>query len=186
MRGRGRMEDKDNVILTAVGPDKIGLVEKISEFIVQQGCNIEDSKMAVFCGEFALIVLISGGSKNLLKIANGYNELETLTGLTVWVKRPSSKKPAEPSLPYKLTASCMDHPGVVHRLSRVLSLLAINIESMETKTYLAPVSGTPIFRLEALISIPAKLNVKALRGRFAEIEREENIDIDLSLQEEGA
>ncbi len=80
----------------------------------------------------------------------------------------------------------MDHPGVVHRLSRVLSLLAINIESMETKTYLAPVSGTPIFRLEALISIPAKLNVKALRSRFAEIEREENIDIDLSLQEEGA
>ena len=178
------MEEKDNLILTAVGPDKIGLVEKISEFIVQQGCNIEDSKMAVFCGEFALIVLISGASKNLLKIANAYNELETLTGLHVWLKRPTSKKSVEPSLPYKLTASCMDHPGVVHRLSSILSNLAINIESMETKTYPAPVSGTPIFRLEALISIPAKLNVKALRGRFAEIEREENIDIDLSLQEE--
>jgi glycine cleavage system transcriptional repressor len=177
------MEEKDNLILTAVGPDKIGLVEKISEFIVQQGCNIEDSKMAVFCGEFALIVLVSGGSKNLLKIANACNELETLTGLNVWVKRPSSKKSVEPSLPYKLTAACMDHPGVVHKLSSVLSNLAINIESMETKTYPAPISGTPIFRLEALISIPTKLNVKALRFRFAEIEREENIDIDLSLLE---
>ena len=46
------MLTKQNLILTAVGPDKIGLVERISEFIVQEGCNIEDSKMAVFCGEF--------------------------------------------------------------------------------------------------------------------------------------
>ena len=75
----------------------------------------------------------------------------------------------------------MDHPGVVHRLSSVLSNLAINIESMETKTYLAPWSGTPIFRMEASISIPVELNVTAIRTRFDEIEREENIDIDLTL-----
>jgi glycine cleavage system transcriptional repressor len=76
----------------------------------------------------------------------------------------------------------MDHPGVVHRISSVLSSLAINIESMETKTYPAPISGTPIFRLEALISLPAKLNLNALRARLAEIEREENIDVDLALE----
>jgi glycine cleavage system transcriptional repressor len=177
------MQKRENLILTAVGPDKIGLVEKISEFIVQKGCNIEDSKMAVFCGEFALIVLISGEPKDLLKIANTHNELGTQTGLNIWVKEPSQKRTAEPSLPYKLTASCLDHPGVVHRLSSVLCNLAVNIESMETKTYHAPESGTPIFRLEAIISIPAKLNVNALRTRFTEIEREENIDIELSLRE---
>jgi glycine cleavage system transcriptional repressor len=75
----------------------------------------------------------------------------------------------------------MDHPGVVHRISSVLSSLAINIESMETKTYLAPVSGTPIFRMEALLSVPAKLNINALRSRLSEIERDENIDVDLAL-----
>ena len=61
------MPDKDNLILTAVGPDQVGLVEKISQFIAQHGCNIEDSKMAVFCGEFALILLISGDAGSLLK-----------------------------------------------------------------------------------------------------------------------
>jgi predicted amino acid-binding ACT domain protein len=29
------MPDKDNLILTAVGPDQIGLVERISQFIAQ-------------------------------------------------------------------------------------------------------------------------------------------------------
>jgi glycine cleavage system transcriptional repressor len=114
---------------------------------------------------------------------NTSNELTVQTGLNIWVKEPSQKRTVEPCLPYKLTASCLDHPGVVHRLSSVLCNLAVNIESMETKTYHAPESGTPIFRLEAIISIPAKLNVNALRARFAEIEREENIDIELILRE---
>ena len=53
------------VVLTAVGPDRIGLVEEISEFVVKHQCNIEDSKMAVFCGEFALILLVSGTPDSL-------------------------------------------------------------------------------------------------------------------------
>jgi glycine cleavage system transcriptional repressor len=177
------METRGNLILTAVGPDRIGLVGKISEYIVQQGCNIEDSKMAVFCGEFAIILLISGDTRSLQHIVSGYDQLEVATGLSITVRRPSSRKGTEPTLPYRLVASCMDHPGVVHRISSVLSNLAINIESMETKTYLAPISGTPIFRLEASISVPAKLNLNALRVRLAEIEREENIDVDLALEE---
>ena len=174
------MTDKNHLILTAVGPDRVGIVEKISEFITRLGCNIEDSKMAVFCGEFAVIILIAGESGNLMKVANGCRDLEVQTGLTFSIKTPATRKPAEGLLRYKLTASCMDHPGIVHKLSRALSNLGINIESMETKTDAAPDSGTPIFRLEALLSVPAQANVDSLRERFAEIQREENIDIDFS------
>lgn len=175
------MVDKSHLILTAVGPDQVGLVEKISQFIARHDCNIEDSKMAVFCGEFALIVLISGESRALVKIANDHREIEAATALTISIKTPALRQPAESFLPYKLTASCMDHPGIVSRLSGILSRQGINIESMETKTYAAPVSGTPIFRLEADISVPIKANINSLRERFAEIQREENIDVELSL-----
>ncbi|HEX2261881.1 MAG: ACT domain-containing protein [Candidatus Binatia bacterium] len=180
------MADKNHLILTAVGPDQVGLVEKISAFIARHGSNIEDSKMAVFCGEFALIILISGEGGNLHKIANHYRELEIETGLAIAIKTPTSRKPAESFLPYTLTASCMDHPGIVYQLSGILSSLGINIESMETKTYAAPVSGTPIFRLEANISIPTRININSLRERFAAIQKEENIDIELSLVHGGA
>jgi glycine cleavage system transcriptional repressor len=173
--------DKNHLILTAVGPDQVGLVKKLSEFISSRGCNIEDSKMAVFCGEFAVIILITGESGSLFKIANDYRELEVQTALTISIKTPSSRKAAPSYLPYQLTASCMDHPGIVYQLSGVLSGLGINIESMETKTYAAPDSGTPIFRLKANIAVPSQVNINALRERFSEIQREENIDVELSL-----
>ena len=175
------MPDKEHLILTAVGPDRVGLVQKIAEFISRHGCNIEDSKMAVFCGEFAVIVLISGDSGHLVKIGRDYREIETETGLAISIKTPSTRAQSESFLPYTLTASCMDHPGIVYRISAVLSAAGVNIESMETKTYAAPVSGTPIFRLEANLAVPTRANINELRDRFGEIQREENIDIDLTV-----
>jgi glycine cleavage system transcriptional repressor len=174
------MPDKDHLILTAIGPDQVGLVQKISEFISRHGCNIEDSKMAVFCGEFAVIVLISGEGSNLVKIGRDYRVIETETGLAISIKTPSARTPPESFLPYRLTASCMDHPGIVYQISAVLSSLGVNIESMETKTYSAPVSGTPIFQLEAILAIPTRTNINQLRQRFSEIQRDENIDIELT------
>jgi glycine cleavage system transcriptional repressor len=174
------MAEKDHVILTAIGPDQVGLVEKISEFISRRGCNIDDSKMAVFCGEFAVIILISGDSGSLFKISSEYRGIENETGLSVAIKTPSARKTAEFFLPYKLTATCMDHPGVVYQISGVLSSLGVNIESMETKTYSAPMSGTPLFQLEANVAVPARTNINSLRQRLEQLQRDENIDIEIT------
>ena len=173
------MEEREHLILTATGPDEMGLVEKISAFISGRGCNIEDSKMAVFCGEFAVIVLVSGGKAELERIAFEYREIEIETGLSVAVKTPTVRTRSESFLPYKLTAMCLDHPGIVYHISGVLRSLGVNIESMETKTYSAPVSGTPLFQLEADLAVPTRANINEVRERLAELQREQNIDIEL-------
>ena len=134
--------------------------------------------MAVFCGEFAVIVLISGMSAELERVVSDYREIEKESGLAVAVKKPSVKKPVEPLVPYRLTASCMDHPGIVYHISGLLRGLGVNIESMETKTYSAPVSGTPLFQLEAELAVPARMNIDNVRQRLAEPEWD-HIDIEL-------
>src|SRR4051794_20210103 len=126
------MAERNHLILTAMGPDEVGLVQKLSKFIAGCGCNIEDSKMAVFCGEFAIILLISGDSGTLLNVTRDHPRMESETGLSIKIKSPAARRAAEFFLPYKVVASCMDHPGVVHQISAVLSGLGINIESMET------------------------------------------------------
>jgi glycine cleavage system transcriptional repressor len=174
------MAERQHLILTAIGPDEIGLVEKISKFISSRGCNIEDSKMAVFYGEFAIILLVSGDGHSLAKISDHHNEIERESGLKVNIKSPSPRKTPEFYLPYSLVASCMDHPGIVSQISGLLSGLSINIESLETTTYSAPVSGTPLFQLEAHLAVPTRTNINELRERLDRLEREENIDIELT------
>jgi len=172
---------KEHLILTATGPDQVGLVEKISAFISRRDCNIEDSKMAVFYGEFAVIVLLSGEPLNLERVRSECPQIEAETGLSVVIKAPSQRRTAESLLPYRLTASCMDHPGIVHNISALLRSLGVNIEAMETKTYSAPVSGTPLFELEAELSVPVRVNINEVRERLADLQRENNIDIELRL-----
>src|SRR5215470_1216023 len=111
------MAEKEHVILTAIGPDQVGLVERLSEFISDRGCNIEDSKMAVFCGEFAVIVLISGENASLARIHSEYRDIERATRLSIAVKTPSARRLPDSFLPYRLTASCLDHPGIVYNIS---------------------------------------------------------------------
>ena len=175
----GVMEVREHLILTATGPDEVGLVEKISAFTARRGCNIDDSKMAVFCGEFAVIMLISGERENLIRMAAEYQELAVETGLSLEIKTPSLKKGGESALPYRLTASCLDHPGIVYHISGLLRSLGVNIESMETKTYSAPVSGTPLFQLEAELAVPARINIVEVRERLEVLQGEQNIDIEL-------
>ncbi len=174
------MAERDHLILTAIGPDEVGLVQNLSSFISNCGCNIEDSKMAVFCGEFAIIVLISGESEALGNVTRDQVRIEAETGLSIKVKSPAARKQSEFFLPYKVVASCLDHPGVVHQISSLLSGLGINIESMETSTYSAPVSGTPLFQLEAHVAVPTRTNINELRQRLDQLQREENIDIELT------
>jgi len=174
------VKSRDHLILTAIGPDQVGLVEKLSKFISGRGCNIEDSKMAVFCGEFAVIILISGDPTDLRKISDDSQEVAAGTGLSIATKKPVERTVEDSFLPYRLVASCMDHTGIVYQISGILSSFGINIESMETKTYPAPVSATPLFRLEATLSIPVRSNINKVRESMMEIQRELNVDIEIA------
>ena len=173
---------KEHLVITAVGPDRVGLVEQMTQFLLKEGCNIEDSKMAVFCGEFTIILLVSGEAAALDRVAQSLPSLTDQTGLAFAIKKPVARIPVASALPCRLQASCLDHPGVVHKLSSALSKLGINIEAMETTTHAAPMSGTPIFQFDAQLSVPAHVNLHELRKQLDEIGKQENIDIEFSLQ----
>src|SRR3989338_7416408 len=102
---------KEHLVIPAVGPDRVGLVEQITQFLLHEGCNIEDSKMAVFCGEFTIILLVSGEAAGLERVGQSLNTLTTQTGLTFTSKKPVARTAVGSSLPCRLQASCLDHPG---------------------------------------------------------------------------
>jgi glycine cleavage system transcriptional repressor len=63
-----RMAMAQYAILTAVGKDRPGLVDVVSRFILQCGGNIEDSRMAILGGEFAMVILVGGPPEAVQKV----------------------------------------------------------------------------------------------------------------------
>ena len=48
-----------NFVLTVTGPDRIGIVERVTGLLFEQGGNVELSRMARLGGEFAMLLLVA-------------------------------------------------------------------------------------------------------------------------------
>ena len=166
----------DYLAITASGEDKVGLVDRLSNKIVDSGCNIEESRMAVLGGQFALIMLVSGPWNALSRLEGQLEPLGEQLGLTVIHKRTKKRERAQPVLPYVVEVVAMDHPGIVHKLSTFFSRNDINIEELQTDTYPAPHTGTPMFSVAMTVGIPSDLHIHALREAFLDYCDDLNLD----------
>lgn len=170
------------LILLATGRDRPGIVDRISGLVYSAGCNLEDSRMALLGGEFALIVLFTGSTKELQEVREGVPPLAEALDLTVQLKEtvagPEARKGRAQDVRYRLHAVAMDHPGIVHKLTQVLLEYQVNVARLDTTLSNAPVSGTPVFSIEMETEVPADVPVAALRGHLARFAEAENIDLE--------
>lgn len=154
------------LVITAVGNDRPGIVDNLSMAILDCGCNINDSRMTVLGGEFALILLVSGKWNELAKLENQLPSLgETLT-LTVTSKRTEIEDKQPNMLSYTVDVVSMDHPGIVYKIANFFSNKNINIRELNTNSYAAAHTGTPMFTISMIVNIPTDIRIASLREDF--------------------
>lgn len=165
------------LVITASGEDKVGLVDRLSGKITDSGCNIEESRMAVLGGQFALIMLLSGPWNALSRIEGQIEGLGEQLGLTIIHKRTQKRERTQLAIPYVVDVVAMDHPGIVRDLAAFFSRNGINIEELQTDTYPAPHTGTPMFSVSMTVGISADAHIPTLRGNFLDYCDDLNLDV---------
>lgn len=168
-----------NLVITALGNDKPGIVNELSKAILDNGGNITESRMMVLSGEFAIMLLVTGTKEGIANINSKLDEMGKALGLTIIAKETEQQESDQKRLPYQVSVISMDHPGIVHNISDFLSSHNLNIEEIETNTYPAAHTGTPMFSLDMIISIPADSSVRSLRDEFLLFCDDLNLDASL-------
>ncbi len=154
------------LLLTGTGQDQPGIVRALSEYIANVGASIEESRMSILGGEFAIIVLVAGDDEVISVLEQKAAELGDKVGLSIQTRRTERKTPIGDVLRYKVEVTSMDQTGIVHSVTEFFSSKSINIESLTTDTYAAAHSGTPMFSLDMIIEIPANTAISSLRQEF--------------------
>jgi glycine cleavage system transcriptional repressor len=170
----------DFLVVTAVGEDRAGIVDELSRILLNADLNIEDSRMSVLGGEFAIILLISGSAGALQAFKEQQSNLEDALKLKFLLKLTDAGKAIKNKIAYKIKVVGMDNPGIVHRLTRFLSQHETNIEALETDSYPAPHTGTPMFAVVMTVDIPNELATSKLKNEFIELCDEQNLDAEFS------
>jgi glycine cleavage system transcriptional repressor len=168
--------EENYLVIAASGEDKVGLVDRLSGRIADSGCNIEESRMAVLGGQFALIMLVSGPWHALSRLEAQVPALGKQLELTIILERTQKREPRLAAIPYSVEVVTMNHPGIVRSLSSFFARNGINIEELQTSTYSAAQTGTPMFSVVMTVGVPANVHIATLRGDFLDYCDELNLD----------
>lgn len=168
------------LVISALGEDRPGIVDELSKIIYQHALNIEDSRMTVLGGEFAILLLVSGEQTSINNLQADLAEIEQALKMSLLLKVTTETKSSENSVPYSVEVAALDNPGIVKNIASFFSSRNINIVNLETERYAAPHTGSPMFALHMTIGIPAETNIPQLRDAFMEACDELNLDAELS------
>lgn len=171
---------KKYFVISALGKDRPGIVNEISRAILDSGCNVEDSRMTVLGGEFALILMVSGHWGAITRLERQLPALEQKLELTIQSKHTEPRAGAQDRVPYSVDVVAMDHPGIVHEVADFFASRGINIEELGTWTYPAAHTGTPMFSLNMTVSVPADLHIGRLRDEFTAFC--DNLNLDATIE----
>src|SRR6478672_11202643 len=170
-----------SLVVTVIGNDRPGIVERLSEVVLASGANWEESRMARLSGKFAGILRISVAAENADRLASGLRAL-TNDGLTIVVET-SADAPAEAFRTVRLELVGNDHPGIIRDISKVLAHHQVNIEELETGVEGAPMTGEQLFRASVQLRLPATVTTDWLRDRLEALAGE--LMVDVTVDEEA-
>lgn len=172
------------LVLSALGTDQPGLVDRISKHILSLSLNIEDSRMSILGGEFSIMLLLSGEEKILQNLVDSIPDLENDFTELVFNSKYTQEKNQQPGLSYKVKIQALDHQGIVHHLARFFSARDINIEDLSTSSYAAPHTGSKMFTVDLKLHIPEGISVIQLRDAF--IQHCDDLNLDASFEPASA
>ena len=75
-----------NLVITALGKDKPGIVNELSKAILDKGGNITESRMMALSGEFAMMLLVTGEESCIADINSKLTGIGETLGLTITAK----------------------------------------------------------------------------------------------------
>jgi glycine cleavage system transcriptional repressor len=166
-------------IVTAVGPDRPGLVGELTGHLHAGGANLLDSRMVNLRGQFALVLLMEAQPDGVL--AERLPSIGESMGLRLFVTKqePTSRPAKTGGVPFRLKTYSSDQPGIVHRVTDLLRTHGVNIEELETRQESAAFAGTPLFTMELHLTVPSDVPVRKLRADLEALCDQINCDVDL-------
>ncbi len=162
---KDRTSDRPGLVITAVGPDRPGLIFALSKEIRDLNGNIEDTKMSKLGGMFAVLMLVTGSETVLNHLVSLGDHLQATLGVTCSFAPTQAEHKAHGKL-WTFSASGLDRPGIVTALSDLLASRHVNVVSFVSHVENAPLTGTPLFVLEAECVVPEGLSHDELQSQL--------------------
>lgn len=165
--------------VTAIGRDRPGIVAAISAELLELGGNVEDSRMSILGGHFAVMLIVAlpetAGGEELSRRMTGVAEELGLSATSVSPVHELAEERARPT--HVLSVYGADHPGIVSAVAGALAKRGASITDLQTQVSGAP--ERPLYVM--LMEIAAgSADVEEIRAALKAIGDSEELEVGLN------
>ena len=124
----------NQAVVSALGPDRPGIVARVTRVLVDHGCNIADSHMGLLSGRFTMMLVVAvpkalDRDRFLADLVNAGSELDLDAIHAHYVDEAPEAEP--PS--HIVTVYGADHPGIVAAVTEALAGAGASVTDLQTR-----------------------------------------------------
>lgn len=123
-----------HLVITAVGTDRPGICNEVVRLVTQAGCNIIDSRIALFGKEFTLLMLISGSPSNITRVETTLPLLGQQHDLITMMKRTSPHDHQTHAYTVEVYVESDDKMGLTEKFTQFFAQRQIGMASLSAQT----------------------------------------------------
>jgi glycine cleavage system transcriptional repressor len=175
---------RKQLVLTASGRDRPGILEEVTRLIVRHAGNVESGRFQRLGGDFAMLMFVTAPEEEIRALRKALDELHFVK-YDVQTRLTEAAVPEEESggTTCAITVVGADHMGIIYEVTHYLADQGINVETMTTEVVAAPMSGSPLFTMSAVVRVPPKLSIDDLREALEYIGDEVGVDTQVFTEE---
>jgi glycine cleavage system regulatory protein len=166
-----------SLVITVIGPDRPGLVSRLSDVARQFDANWEESRLASLAGQFAGMIHFEVPDAKAEALSDAFRALEG-SGLQIHVAKSTGAAAGAPVRRVRLDLVGHDRPGIVRDLSAALARLGVSIDELHTQVASAAMSADDLFKVKALLAVPAGVENAALQEALEALANEMMVDLE--------
>ncbi len=139
------------LVINAVGTDRLGIVHDMTKEVIDAGGNVGASQAAKLGKYFSLLMLVEVPSSEVEALTESLKQFPDLSASVCLTKEGDGmnsditfSSSSSYTIGYKgeLSLEGADNPGIVNKVTKILSTNGLNIDSLETTDELAPGGST--------------------------------------------
>ncbi len=170
--------------LHALGRDRPGIVAALAEALARSGANLEDSRMTILQGWFAvMLVLDAGALEDARLLERALEAPATAFDLTVGVRRLEREPVGSPTGGEVVAVSVhgADHPGIVAQVAGEIARAGGNVVDLASRRVEGTSGSTYVLLLS--VELAPQKTLEELRARLTPVAEAAGVVCTVSLAE---
>lgn len=160
---------KQQLIVTIMGGNNVGILSELANTVSASGCNILDSRQAIYGQDFSLTMILEGSQSEITKAELKLPQTCQNHDLLSMMKR--TKRHCKQNLEHLIDVEISgdDIPGVIHKVSTLLAKFDAAISALRQKTFTDQDSQKEKMKVKFVASMPLEGDMAGLTIQFKQL-----------------